>query len=552
MSQTASPLSVPQPQPAPASGVHLRRLDWRFLLPQAGGESFVQLVVLGGPEGTAQRAADVGLAQRASSQPLAGADAVALLHGARYDFRQAAGCLHPGGVFYCEIDRRVPALRRLSPARLAALLRQSGLGGLRLYAVRPDFTHTEGFLPVDISAPLRWYVTSLYPAASLKQWLFERVLRLASGLDGRRFARLTPTYAFTGSMGASPDDHPHFAWQSWLPPAGTAGPLYPALLTDAGNRSVILPFTAQSAHPQAVIKLPKAASFNGRTENEQAALSEVRARLDPALRDSVPEPLGLFSYGPVRAGMESYLPGQSLLRSSGRWGRSRRSRLQDLRQAADWLASFYLQLQSPPAAFDDENLARWVLEPQDIYSSSFGTTPAEEQLFEAARRLGASLLGAPLALGWVHRDFNVWNLFRDAGRLRVIDWEGFRPGPPLCDLLHCAAHWHDAARGLVTRQQKLEGLRLLYLTASPAPLAAGAQRILDEFIQQTGQDPRFKPLLLVYLWLELALRRAEQQRDMGQAPASLRSSDNLFLGYVEALAEGRDILFPPAPGGLPK
>jgi hypothetical protein len=533
---------------ASPSKVHLRRMDWRFLLPQTESESYAHLVVLGGPEGLAQRAVEVGLAQRASTEPVPSADAVALLSGARPDFRQAAECLHLGGIFYCEVDRRLPGQRRMNPQRLTAMLRQAGLGGLRAYAVRPDFQHAEGYLPLDISAALRWYVTSLYPSANLKQWLFELALRLSTGLDGRRFARLVPTFAVTAVKGAPPGHQSDFSWQPWLAPAGASGPFYPALLTDAGNRAVILPFTAGSTQPAAVIKIPKAASFNGRTENEQRALAEVRGRLDRTLKDSVPEPLGLFSYGPARSGMESYLPGQSLLRSTGRWGRSGTARLQDLGQAADWLASFYLQLQSPPVIFDEENLSRWVLEPQDLYRSRFGATSEEEQLFEAARRTGRLLFGARLSLGWVHRDFNIWNLFRDGGlpngRLHVIDWEGFRPGPPLCDLLHCAAHWHDAARRLVTRQQKLESLRLLYLSERPGPLAAGAQRILGEFIQQTGQDPSFMPLLLVYLWLELALRRAEQQRDMGQSPANLRSSDNLFLGYVETLARNREILFP--------
>jgi hypothetical protein len=536
-------MQVKQPKALANGRVNLRHLDWRFLLPHPGGHSFSHMNLLGGSAGLEERAVELRVAKRVSRRPAPIADAVILLYDAQVDMREAAANLQPGGVFYCEIDRRQPDKRWLTPKKLKGILAQAGLTNIRSYAVRPNFPLVEEYLPLEAPAALRWYVNSLYPAGTLQQRFSELVLRLLTGLDGRRFARFVPTYAITALAGQPKASQFSFAWQAKLESSQKAEPLYPALLTDAGYRVVLLPFSQHSNQPLGVVKIPKVAKLNSRTENEQRALAEVRSRLDENLRAAIPRPLGIFNYGEVRGSIESYLPGQSLLRRSGRWGSPISACMKDLQQAADLLASFYLGSNSQPRALDEAGMSQWVEIPQDLFRKRFGTTPAEEQLFMDAQAYARTLIGLPLAVSWMHMDFNPWNILRKGDQLTVVDWEGYRPGPPLFDLLHYATNWHNTVRGFTSRQEKLEGFRLLYLTTPADAIASQVHKVLYNFMDQTGQDRRYIPLLLLYVWLELSIRHSEKQRGMDNLSEDARTESNHYLGYITMLARYRDALY---------
>jgi hypothetical protein len=536
-------MQVKEPKGSANGRVNLRRLDWRFLLPYPATRSFSHLVLLGGPAGLGDRIIEIGLAKKVSRQPVSSADSTVLLHDAEVDIREAAACLQPGGAFYCEIDRRRPGRRWLSPEKLKSILLQAGLIGIRSYAVRPNFPLVEEYLPLEAPAALRWYVSSLYPAFNLQQRLSELVLRLLTGLDGRRFAWIVPTYAITAQAGKPEASQSAFPWQDKLEAIPKAEAVYPALLTDGGYRVVLLPFSKRSTQPLAVVKIPKVDRLNARTENEQRALAEVRSRLDPDLRASIPQPLGVFNYGRIRGSLESYMPGQSLLRSCGRWGRPLSACLKDLDQAADLLASFYLRSNSRPRAIDEDEISQWVEVPQNNFRGRFGATEVEEQLFSNAYTYSRTLIGLPLAVSWMHMDFNLWNILRHENRLAVVDWEGYRPGPPLFDLLHYVTNWNNTARGLTSRREKLEGFRLLYLTTPPDSIASQVHEVLNNFMDKTGQDRRYIPLLLLYVWLELSVRHSEKQRGMDGQAEHTRSEGNHYLGYVDLLARYRDALF---------
>jgi SAM-dependent methyltransferase len=523
----------------------LRFADWRFLLPHPPDGQFQRLVLLGGPVGLAERVIEVGLARHVSHTiPLErSADAVIVLHGARAALREIARCLLPSGVLYCEIDRRSLGFLASTPDRIRRSIRKVGLFPTAMYAVVPDFSDHRMYLPLDIPGALRWYVTTLYNAFSPWQYLLKAGLGVVTGLDGRRFAPFAPRLAVTAVAGQARPSAPSVLEHPALPPELQGLGLRPLLLTYGGDRVVMLPFAAGSIQPAAVLKVPKLPGFNGRTENEQATLRHLWSRLDPTMRRSIPRSLGTLRCGEVTVGIESYAPGQLLFRSSERWGASRQERLNDLRLAAAWLGEFHLQAQVCRPSWGASESSQWVEGPFDAYRRAFGITGSEERLFAEAREYAISLTGTPLPIVLQHRDFTVWNIARFGRQLGVLDWEGSRPGPALCDLLHFVTHWYEIVRHAhheAARQRCFR--RLLFEPDQGDPFCEAVHHVLARYMERLDMNRRFFPLLLVYTWVELALRRSDQQRLQEETYPDPRDGNRNFA-FLAILAEHVEQLF---------
>lgn len=525
--------------------VPLRGADWRFLLPSVPECTFRHLVLIGGRAGLAERIVEAGIADQVSDVLPAerSADAVAILRGGRTSWREIAGCLVPGGVLYSEVGRRSLGYLVSRPDRLRRSLREAGLFPTGLYAVLPDFADHRAYLPLDISGALGWYVRTLYSAFSPWQHLLEAGLRGATGLDGRRFAAYAPRLAVTAVAGESRYQPPSVLAHPALPAELRGRELHPALLTSGGDRVVMLPFAVGGMQPEAVLKVPRLPGFSGRTENEQATLATIRSRLDPALRSTVPRPLGTLRLDGVTVGIESYAPGESLFRSSERWGVPRQDKVKDLRLATEWLTTFHLQAQVSRLPWDAAGRNQWMEGPFDAYRQAFELTGGEERLFAAARVHADSLDGTPFPLVMQHRDFTVWNITRSGSDLAVLDWEGCRVGPALCDLLHFVTHWHETVRHAHDEAARQRSFRKLLFEPHREDLFRRAiYHEIGRYMEQLEIDRRYLPLLLVYTWVELTLRRFDQQRVQGESLLDVRA-DNRNFPFVAILAHHVEQLF---------
>jgi aminoglycoside phosphotransferase (APT) family kinase protein len=463
-------------------------------------------------------------------------DAVAVLAGADPPAARVAAALAPGGVVYWENDRRRPGCRRRTPARVAAALAAAGLAPAGRFAVRPGLARPELYLPVDEPGPFRWYASSVYVAARPVQRLGEAAVRAVTGLDGRRLAAIAPFHAVVAVHGERPG--PAVAERA----AGATGPV--ALVNHGGNRVVLFAF--EGAAPATVVKVPEQPAFAARTVREQEVMREVRAALGPAA-DAVPEPAGLADVGlGVPAAVEAGAPGRTMARSSGRWGRPLARRVEDLTAAAAWLERLHVDARVADGRWDAHARRTWLDGPVARFAERFGTTAAEDRLFAATAARAAALDGAPLPVVWQHGDYTVWNLVRDRDRLRVLDWEGARPGLPLCDLDRFATHWHELATGARTERDRQAALAALFLdpdAGARAPATAAARDALDRHRRAVGVPAGLAPVLLVAAWVELCVRRSDQQRDGGAAPAGARAG-NPNLPYLATLAGGCGRLFP--------
>jgi aminoglycoside phosphotransferase (APT) family kinase protein len=503
------------------------------------------MVLLGGPSGLAARLVELGAARRVSrSIPNEGsADALVVLHDAHVGLEHAASCLVPGGALYSEIDRRSLRLLGSTPGRLRHSLLKRGLIMTGIYAVSPHFDRCEMYLPLDVPGALRWYVTTIYRASRPVQWALEHALRLLTGFRSDRFAILAPYCAVTAVAGEALEGLPSVLSLPSLPGVLQRHDLRPLALTDAGNRVTVLPFTPGGASPLAVLKIPKHAGFNSRTENEQAILTQIRSLLDAEMRSTVPEPLGMAAFGDINVAVESYIRGHALLRSCGRWSTPVGQKIEDLELAVAWLGKFHTQAQVWRRPWAEAELREWVENPWAVYRQQFGVRRDEESLFTCCQARARLLVGAPLPIVWHHRDFNIWNVYRAGREVSVIDWEGGRHGPPLCDLLLFLTNWVNAVRGLRGDSERMQGFRETFCQDSDGSrISEAVHASIERYVARLAIDRGFLPLLLVHTWVELALRRFDQQRLLGELRPDA-GEGNYAVKYVRELAAHTGFLF---------
>jgi len=366
-------------------------------------------------------------------------------------------------------------------------------------------------------------------------------VRALGGIGLRPSAGMFASYCLTAVLAGSSEQSPAAlsAAADWKGMSSAA--LCPLVLADAGNRLVMLPFTREGREPEFILKIPKVAAVNDRTENEHHALRQLRGHLPGQVAADMPEPLGLAKVNGTSIAGESFLSGTSLKQRNTRWWLPRREKVRDLVDAAKWIACFHACSESDRSSWA---LAceRWLQQPIDEFRNAFGETPLERDLFDRATEYAATAAATQLPIVWQHRDFNIWNVLRKGRAIRVLDWEGLRRGPALCDLLHFATHWHEAAAGVTTEPQRLNAFRRLWLEPVSGYLATAVDRAVAEYLARLRMERQLVPLMLLYTWLELALRRAEQQRDQGIGSEDVREGNRNFA-YLAALAEGADHLF---------
>jgi hypothetical protein len=525
--------------------VPLRRLDWRFLLPGPATDEIREVVLLGGEPGLCRRVEEAGFAERVLTilpqRPTA--DAVIVMTASRERAREVMEALRPGGVLYWEVDRRRRGTRRTSPARLIRELSAAGATISGTYAALPNLARSRAFIPMEEPGALAWFVRTLFPPSNPVRWTLEKAALLLSGRLNVAIARFAPAFVVTATRDACPRP-PHVLAKAALPtPAADAHPR-PVVLVDDGNRLVMLPFSRGAAEPVCVLKVPKLPAFNDRTVNESEMLGRIRAMLGTELRDDVPEPLQRFAHEGLIVAVERYLGGESLDRSTGRWGVPMRRKIDDMSRAAEWLSRFHREVMIVRKPWSHDQFRTWIDEPLERYERAFGLTPDEQHLAALARAHARNVPPeVELPITWVHRDFNVWNVFRLDDRIRVIDWEGCRPGPALCDLLHFCAPWFEISQRLRSPGERLRGFaRLFFEPAGRNPARIGARDAIGRYMRDLEIDARLLPVLLTYTWLELSLRRADQQALQGARDSDARTG-NRFVLHVGVLARHADQLF---------
>jgi hypothetical protein len=520
----------------------LRQLDWRFLLPAPPEGGFSHLVLLGASTDLLEHVLAIKLAKHVSQKLREGrmADAIIALNGAGVSLNEISNHLEPSGVVYYEFEQSYPGALLGTPQRLVRSLQRMNLSLTGLYWIRPDFAHCQMYLPLHVPGTLRWYLESSFIADTPAKYLLALVLRAFANWGGRvilplaRYSVITavaqPLHTFVPSVLAHP-----------MLPARLQLPALQLLLLTLGkddlNRVVMFPFTADSDEPLAAIKLWRVGKQNAITQREQDTLAQLRTRLNEVTRQSIPEPLGTIEWEQLAVGIESCARGKSLTALSRQCGRSLHEKINDLNLVVNWLTKFNRQVQFSYAPWNDVEIKKWVERPLNEYQRAFGLTQNEDRLFECVRHRLKALRHIPLPMVWMHWGFSEPNLFRNADKIMVIDWEDDGGGPPLYDLLYFLLRWSCSVRKVYGDIAQLKHFHVLFCEPhcnKPVPVAV--HQAISSYLTQLSIDQRFLPILQVLLWVERALGAFERRNESNSSEATNREH-NEYVGYVSLLAD---------------
>jgi len=295
-----------------------------------------------------------------------------------------------------------------------------------------------------------------------------------------------------------------------------------------GRRTVVFPFTATGELPVAVLKFSPVRERSYRTREEQETLSKIRIRLDPAMRRTVPEPLGLVEWSGVSVGIESYVPGQSIERMASLPTVSFSKMAADLELVTAWLCRFQLanSFGRPHWGGEDWSLERWVEAPLRHLEREFALSPEVESLFVATRRAARKLVGSPLPLVLSNWSFSRGNVCRSAQGIAVYDWELVSRGLPLVDLTYFLIDW-----GRLVQKASAASWRGTFRDLLIEPPGDRVSRAIDRsvssYLAALAIDPRFRPLLGALTWIHRAERRARKDGTVR------RSLDPRLLAFAE-------------------
>lgn len=511
----------------------LRRLDWRFLFPFHEDQPYRSALVFGCTDSQIRLLSTLDFATNvydgASDYPESKVDVVVVRNKSSISIADATKFLAPTGIIYGEIDRTKLARLFCGPFWLNRVLKKNNLELRGLYAIQPHFDGLEMYMPLDHSYALGWFLKNQYIAKSWLHKLLKFLLGAICGSRGELFKYFSPFIAFV----AVPEGYS--ADISILHHDGckeALGETKASLLmfSDAGNRVVLLPFKSGSTIPELIFKIPKLASFNDRTKKEQRNLQFLQNKTVESIRSSIPKGLGMLTSRSKLISVEKYLDGKLLQTSD------QKSVTQDFEHVARWLTDFHEGLHQK-VVWTEEESHLWIGSNVTKYKTIFSSTSEEVKLFELVENLSTSLIGQPILKVYCHRDFNVWNILRsEAGDIRVIDWEGGRWGLPLCDLIHFSTHWHDHAMGCTDLTTQLLGFENQFFNRS-SKFFDTTWTHFSNYLDRLGVSNKFIPVLFVYTWVELAIRRYEQLSDMGMFNENMPRENNRNFHFISLIAE---------------
>jgi len=528
----------------------LRSTDFRFLLPS--NRPFEHVVLLGGVPGLAERLVETGTAVTVSLSMAAqrSVDAVFVMGRNQPDFRDVASRLQPGGVLYLQL-RQCPLLSGWGTRRIRRALAEVGLAPVAAYAMRPNSTSPRVFIPVEAPGAFLWYLRTLQWKTDLRSWLVNKALIAIGNVSPALLASTAPDVAVVARKPSSREPATHMTATSVLADPelrrvlGT-NELHPLVIS--GQRTIVFLFGQNSIEPLVVIKIARLASQNEATENGYHALENIEQQLDSSIVSSVPRSLLLLRWQNISMAVESVIRGNSLARIFNTWRNPLTTTIDGLRDAARWLSDFHRGTELSRVPWNTDETCRWLTTPMELYRRTFGETDGERALFECARRYAASALDIRLPIVRQHRDFRPVNILRqETGRIAVVDWEGYRPGPAFCDLFHFLVQWHQGARRLNT-QRAVRGIEQLLFEPVEDPIGYAIREVVAEYLNDLQLHATAVPLLILYTLLELAIRAGEQQqRESGTA---LRHG-NENVDFIGTLASHREeLLGAPRAGSL--
>lgn len=516
----------------------LRRVDWRFLLPNPWPER--SICFSGGELGEAVAAIShystcgatpALLAAEWHEEQLLGSYDLAVMSDPDAEtIATAWAALRPGGVCYGEWS----GLRAGNVRSAQRALQMAGFGELRAYWPWPSGAAPSVWLPLQSKAGLRVWRALRMPSGKLLQRLAQRAkwtaLWLAAALD------VLPTISVIGyKPDALADRGAMIAEEAlgWVagdepPQPGSAD----CLLLTGGMRSinkVVGVVIGKQGDGRCVVKLARVPESNAALRREAATLAAVHALTPGGLTGA---PKVLF----VRDWQGGVALGESLHVGQPMWQKLTHDNYQWWAfKSADWLAQ--LAENRPPAprrVWWNRLVATRLVE----FEAAFGDVVAAG-LMPWCRQVLDQLGDLPLVCE--QRDFAPWNVL--AGRneeLIVLDWESAElQGLPGTDLIYFLTHLAFFEAQVSIHRGAVDGkaARAVYRATwdELTPLGRMTQAAFMRYADRCGLDRAvLLPLRLLTWLIHTASEMEHLAADAGGArPSAPVRRESLFLGLLE-------------------
>ena len=472
----------------------LRRVDWRFLLPDPSPRK--TFCISDGPLVESLRLVSETVVEGWKGERAEGCDLAVAMSPDRKTLAAALTSLRPGGVLYSEwrgLARRSALRGRLEDA-----------GFERAGFFRPDLDPSEGnpaaWIPLsEPGASRHFYLENRGRSRSAWRRAARRVVRSASMVRSRwrpsgplcAWARkpASPAAAIHGDVANLVMDR----WEGLrLGPKPTG---LSALLLTGGLRSeskvIVLLFPDSSSRPAAALKIPRVRESAPAIRKEADVLRSLVERGEHGTPEGIPRFLFLDEINGVPVLGETAFSGVPLLAA---WTEESYGAL--ALKASAWLADLAANrpLQRPREPWRD----RLVDSVLDRFARSFGPV-VDARLLEEARRLLGELPDLPLVCE--QRDFSPWNLLlTPSNDLAVVDWESAElDGLPGLDLIYFLTNLCFSFDGARRTGRYRESYRSMLDPTSPR--GALARRCLDLYCDRVGLGADSLRPLRILTWL---------------------------------------------------
>jgi hypothetical protein len=259
-------------------------------------------------------------------------------------------------------------------------------------------------------------------------------------------------------------------------------------------------FIDNEPQPRWVAKMMRSRVDNEILAREYGIIRYLRDHGSDFVRATVPGPLFTTYIAEHLVGIESYLRGQpmdGLLRHTGMWMDGDVRDYLDL--AIDWLLRSQQETASQYGPLgEDELRAHFIMPIIQLRELARLTTAEQNYLDRLVERLPA-LAEYPLALRFIHGDFQPGNILLTGSSIHVIDWEfGNLTGLPLMDVFSFVARAYARCRGLEEIDGELED----YIAAFEAVFFEGGSfaELTAEYVMRVCQALKIHPAWLRVLF----------------------------------------------------
>lgn len=534
-------------RPEEARNRLLRRVDWRFLLPDPAPRTSVCFA-----DGLLAEAVDL-ISTRVAEPGRAPADECELAVAVDPDgatLRAARAALRPGGSCYTEWYSPLAGGARGVRRRLRA----AGFDDVTCYWAWPAPAHARPHFWVPLEAPgARGHFLSSRPVGRDAVRRVGRAVRRVAWTLALRASLLLPVCAVarkptrpTGQRppaaepsrttdGRSPSasgmnvdlvDTIRAGWEGWG--LGPAPDRLSWLVLTGGARTISkfvgLVFAEPDPRPRLVVKLPRVPESAPGLLQEAATLEAVARRRPGGVR-GVPRLLFCRERAGGPAVGETALAGQRVITLL------RRDNYRDLAmKGATWLAELAGPAElgrRPRGAWWDRLIAPVLAE----FEESFGPV-VDHGLLRETRGILATIGALPLVPE--QRDFAPWNVLIDSGgELAVLDWESAElEGLPALDLLYFLTYLAFELDGVTSSGRWRESYRA---TLDPTTFTGRVRaESLGRYVGAIGLDPAALDPLRALVWLIHS--RSEYHHlaaDAAGRPGREALRRSLFIGLWE-------------------